>query len=77
MSVSNAFGREENILGKGRNAGYQHFLLFPTISLKALFLRVIKSLDWVAKRAGEQKGSGWQKGASCISVVHHTKLAIT
>ena len=22
-------GREENILGKGENAGYQHFLLFP------------------------------------------------
>ena len=23
------FGRVENILGKGENAGYQHFLLFP------------------------------------------------
>ena len=22
-------GREENIVGKGENAGYQHFLLFP------------------------------------------------
>ena len=22
-------GRVENILGKGKNAGYQHFLLFP------------------------------------------------
>ena len=22
-------GRVENILGKGENAGYQHFLLFP------------------------------------------------
>ena len=22
-------GRTENILGKGENAGYQHFLLFP------------------------------------------------
>ena len=22
-------GREENIMGKGENAGYQHFLLFP------------------------------------------------
>ena len=23
------FGRKENIVGKGKNAGYQHFLLFP------------------------------------------------
>ena len=23
------FDREENIVGKGENAGYQHFLLFP------------------------------------------------
>ena len=23
------FGRVENIVGKGENAGYQHFLLFP------------------------------------------------
>ena len=24
-----AFDRAENIMGKGENAGYQHFLLFP------------------------------------------------
>ena len=24
-----ALGRVENIMGKGENAGYQHFLLFP------------------------------------------------
>ena len=24
-----ALGRVENIVGKGENAGYQHFLLFP------------------------------------------------
>ena len=24
-----AFGRVENIVGKGKNASYQHFLLFP------------------------------------------------
>ena len=28
MMVS-VFDREENIVGKGENAGYQHFLLFP------------------------------------------------
>ena len=25
------FDRVENIVGKGENAGYQHFLLFPTM----------------------------------------------
>ena len=28
-------GRVENILGKGENAGYQHFLLFPQCFQKA------------------------------------------
>ena len=27
--VNNIFQRIENIVGKGENAGYQHFLLFP------------------------------------------------
>ena len=29
--------RVENIVGKGENAGYQHFLLFPQCFLKASF----------------------------------------
>ena len=29
-------GRVENILGKGENAGYQHFLLFPKCFQKPL-----------------------------------------
>ena len=29
------FGRVENIVGKGQNAGYQHFLLFPQCFQKA------------------------------------------
>ena len=28
-------GRVENIMGKGENAGYQHFLLFPLCFQKA------------------------------------------
>ena len=32
------FHRIENIVGKGENAGYQHFLLFPKCSRKLLFL---------------------------------------
>ena len=30
-------GRVENIVGKGENAGYQHFLLFPQCFQKASF----------------------------------------
>ena len=37
--------RVENILGKGENAGYQHFLLFPKCFQKASFSRVVKSRD--------------------------------
>ena len=36
-------GRVENIVGKGENAGYQHFLLFPQCFQK------VKSLDCVIK----------------------------
>ena len=31
------FGRVENIVGKGKNAGYQHFLLFPQCFQKLSF----------------------------------------
>ena len=30
-------GRVENIVGKGENAGYQHFLLVPQCFQKAFF----------------------------------------
>ena len=39
----------ENIVGKGGNAGCQHFLLFPDFFQKAYFLRVFKSWDCVVK----------------------------
>ena len=35
-------GRLENIVGKGENAGYQHFLLFPQCFQKASFSRSLK-----------------------------------
>ena len=35
-------GRIENIVGKGENAGYQHFLLFPQIFQKLSFPEVLK-----------------------------------
>ena len=37
-----ALGRVENIVGKGENAGYQHFLLFPQCFQKASFLGSLK-----------------------------------
>ena len=41
-------GRVENIVGKGENAGYQHFLLFPQYFLKLFsFSRGVKSRDYV------------------------------
>ena len=42
-------GRAENIVGKGENAGYQHFLLFLQCFQKAFFPWVVKSRDCVVK----------------------------
>ena len=36
-------------MGKGENAGYQHFLLFPTTFPKAFFLRVFKNWEFLVK----------------------------
>ena len=41
--------RVENIVGKGENAGYQHFSPFSTKFSKEFFLRVVKSQDCVLK----------------------------
>ena len=35
MWLKNFLGRVENIVGKGENAGYQHFLLYPQCFQKA------------------------------------------
>ena len=37
------FDREENILGKGENAGYQHFLVFPKCSERLQSSGVVES----------------------------------
>ena len=37
-----ALGRVENIAGKGENAGYQHFLLFPQCFQKVSSLGLLK-----------------------------------
>ena len=52
------FGSVENIAGKGENAGYQHFLLFPQCFQKGYFLRVVKNRDCVVKR--EMRNYGYK-----------------
>ena len=42
-------GMVENILGKGGNAGYQHFVLLAKCFQKVSFLRVVKSQDYLVK----------------------------
>ena len=42
-------GRMVNIVGKGENAGYQHFLLFPQCFQKLSFTGAIKSQYCVVK----------------------------
>ena len=37
----------ENVVGKGSNAGYQHFLLFSQYFQKASFFKVVKIRDCV------------------------------
>ena len=43
------FDGVENIAGKGENAGYQHFLLFPQCFPKGFLFGVVNSQDSVVK----------------------------
>ena len=47
----------ENILGKGENAGYQHFLLFPKCFQMPSSLGVVESRDFVVHVKSERGGS--------------------
>ena len=42
QKLKSALGRVENIVGKGENAGYQHFLLFPQYFQQASSLGMLK-----------------------------------
>ena len=44
------FNLVENIVGKGENPGYEHFLLFPLCFQKGLYIRVDKTEDCVSDR---------------------------
>ena len=45
--------RVENIVGKGENAGYPQFLLFPQCFQKSFILGVIKIQDYVVKSSSQ------------------------
>ena len=48
--IISVFDTAENIVGKGENAGYQHFLLFPQCFGKATFPDLSKGVivrEWV------------------------------
>ena len=49
--------RVENIVGKGENAGCQHFLFFPPMFSKAFLFRVVKSQDCVVKSRKKRKNN--------------------
>ena len=48
------FGRVNNFVGKGKNAAYQDFLLFPKCFPMAFLPRIVKNQDcvvkWLAKK---------------------------
>ena len=41
--------RVENIVEKGENAGYQHYLLYPQCFQRAFLPRLVKKSDCVVK----------------------------
>ena len=49
LKLKTVHGRLENIIGKGENAGNQHFLLFPQCFQKSFSLGVVKSRDSAVK----------------------------
>ena len=62
------FDRREKITGKGENAGYQHFLLFPQCFLKAFFImNVAKMIIYVFDRTENIVGKGRKCGLPAFS----------
>ena len=45
--IISVFNNVENIVGKGENAGYQHFLLIPQYFQKASFSHMSIVWEWV------------------------------
>ena len=65
----------ENIVGKGENAGYQHFLLFPQCFEKASFPDTSKGvIVWECVKCVEQNHT--IKGYSALSMLFSTLLLV-
>ena len=47
--ADNFIHRVENVVGKGEDSGYQHFLLFPTMFSKDIFSGFIRSGNHLVK----------------------------
>ena len=62
------FDRVENTLGKGENAGYQHFLLFPQCFPKPSSLGSLKSRDCLVKGEGDDMHSILGHGKVLLTV---------
>ena len=59
--IISVFDRVENIVGKGENAGYQHFLLFPQCFEKASFPDTSKGVivwEWVKHQTDKEISAG-------------------
>ena len=62
QKVSNHVMELENIVGKGENATYQHFLLFPQYFLQ-------DSFSGSLKEKGLKFGSSYQPSGHCVNVL--------
>ena len=63
-------GRVENIVEKGENAGYQHFLLYPQCPLKASISRLLKvGIVWYRVECCKKMASSCFQGIErkCLS----------
>ena len=62
------FGRVRDIVGKGGNAGYQHFLLFPHCFFKRLLFQGVKIRDLCGKVLTNT--SSWLPGTPSALIFH-------
>ena len=48
------FERVDNIVGKGENANYEHFVLFPQCFQKSSSSKIVKSWDCMVKAGSKE-----------------------
>ena len=68
--IISVFDKVQNVVGKGENAGYQHFLLFPQCFEKASFPDTSEGVivwKWVKKGDRYMYQSYWTSYERCIT----------